>query len=106
MRAGIGRSLPRAVVDDGAERIPFGAPDEEADIHLATPFVAQLCGGRRGGGRERGERDQPDCKTSLHVSLPRLLTGFYAGFGTDAPPRQSFRYCIARTWPVISRSPR
>ena len=47
LRAGVGGGLSRAVVDDRAEGVAFGAADEEAQVHLAAPFVAQ----RRGVGR-------------------------------------------------------
>ena len=41
LRAGVGRRLPGAVIDDRAEGVALGAADEEADMHLAAPFVAQ-----------------------------------------------------------------
>ena len=51
LRAGVGGCLTRAIIDDRAEGVPFRAADEEAQVHLAAPFVAQGVGGR---GRARG----------------------------------------------------
>src|SRR6185503_17412077 len=56
-RAGIMRRLHRAVVDDGAEAIALGAADEEADVRVAAPFVAERFGaGDAGRGQERYRR--------------------------------------------------
>ena len=41
LRAGVGRRLLGAVVDDGAEGVAFGAADEEADVDVLAPVVAQ-----------------------------------------------------------------
>ena len=44
LRAGVGCGLPGAIVDDGAEGIALGAADEETEMDLAAPFVAQRVG--------------------------------------------------------------
>ena len=40
LRAGVVRGLTRAVVNDRAEGVALSAADEEAQVHLAAPFVA------------------------------------------------------------------
>ena len=68
LRAGVGRGLPRAVVDDRAEGVALRAADEEAQMHLAAPFVAQ---GRRlrgaagaDEGRQRESERRPNRATT------------------------------------------
>ena len=58
LRAGVGGSLLRAVIDDRAERVALGAADEEADMRLAAPFVAQGRGLRRLAERQQRRERQ------------------------------------------------
>ena len=50
--AGVVRGLDGAVVDDGAEAVAFGAADEEADMDVLAPLVAERLG-VRGTRRQR-----------------------------------------------------
>jgi len=56
--AGVMRRLHRAIVDDGAEAVPLGAADEEADMRVAAPFVAQRIGAGDAGRGQKGYRRQ------------------------------------------------
>jgi hypothetical protein len=53
--ARIGGGLPRAIIDDGAERVALGPANEEAQVNLAAPLVAQCVGL---GGRPDQQRDE------------------------------------------------
>ena len=54
LRARVSGRLTRAVVDDRAEGVAFRAADEEAQVHLAAPFVAQRRSVGRAGRAKKG----------------------------------------------------
>ena len=101
VRAGVGSRLPCAVVDDGAEGVALGPADEEAQLHVLAPVLAQRLRVRSTREREqRGSRHY--CGLSFLVRMSFLpwfeIQASVRGSSDPAvpgrmsvPPRQSSR---------------
>ena len=87
LRAGVGGRLLGAVVDDRAEGIALGAADEEADVDVLAPFVAQRL--RLSGGRPTPAAPR---------STPRPVENFISIFSSHA--LHGGRSCFLRSRPL------
>ena len=116
LRAGVGGGLARAVVDDGAEGVALGAADEEAQVHLAAPFVAQRRGVGRAGRAKKGRRRarasavdprQSRNQASLHLIPPVFAAALRRSFaGPFRRPAVLARAVLSPDWRTARSPPR
>ena len=95
--AGVRGRLLGAVVDDGAEGVAFRPADEEAELHVLAPVLAQrlrvrcrrLRGQRHGERKAGGQSSQSHRHPPVFVGIVPAAAGWS---GTNSvPPRHSLR---------------